>query len=115
MTTIKNEPYIKETLSNANTNSGGYADRIASDAREVKGDLDSLKNNIVGMAHKAIDASSDGVSDAKKMAVAEFDKLRTASANGLKRTEERIRDKPAQSIAIAFLAGVLVNAVFGRK
>ena len=111
MTTIKNEPYIKETLSTANN----YGDRIAGDVKEVKGDIDSLKNNIVGLAHKAIDASSDSVKDAKKMAAVEFDKLRTASVSGLKKTEERIRDKPAQSIAIAFLAGVLVNALFGRK
>ncbi len=114
----KHESYTRDAhqaVDRAGNKLDNAGEKMYDTAREIKGDVESLKNNIVGLAHKAIDTGAESMTEAKRRAAEEFDRLRDASANGLKMTEERIRDKPAQSIAIAFLAGFLVNALFGRK
>lgn len=93
----------------------GLKANLREDTQEIKKDIESLKGNIVGLAHKAIDSGADSVADVREKAGAQMDRLRAAGAEGMKKAEERVREKPGQSIAVAFIAGILINAIFGRK
>jgi ElaB/YqjD/DUF883 family membrane-anchored ribosome-binding protein len=90
-------------------------DNLREETQEIKKDIQSLKGNIVGLASKAIETGSDSMVEAKRMAGEELEKLRTAGTDNLRKVEERVRAKPGQSIAVAFIAGFLLNTLFGRK
>ncbi len=87
---------------------------VRNDSKDIKEDLKSLKTNIVGLAHQAVETGAEGVSEARKMAGEQIKRLRSSGAETLEKAESRIRERPAQSVAIAFLAGVLVNALLRK-
>lgn len=104
--------YNSKTESNIKDNAQLNINAIGKD---MKSDIDSLKTNIVGLAHKAMESGAETVSEVKKRAESELSKMREVGAEGLKKAEERVREKPAKSIAMAFAAGILANILFGRK
>lgn len=111
MANVKTESYTQE-IKDAKEN---LRDNLREETQEIKKDIQSLKGNIVGLANKAIETGSESMGEVRRKAGEELERLRTAGSNGLHKAEERVRAKPAQSIAVAFIAGFLLNTLFGRK
>lgn len=75
---------------------------------EIRGDLKSLRTDMGELAGRVKDESVQGISD---MARKQYE----AIADMGHRLEKKIRQQPAQSIAIAFASGVIASYLFGRK
>ena len=89
---------------------GGYGE-----LQDIREDLESLKHNVIELTRHL---QSDGTLVAEK--IAKRAKLRAvelkdAGRDELERLEDRVRDYPSQSIAVAFLAGVVASFLFGGR
>jgi ElaB/YqjD/DUF883 family membrane-anchored ribosome-binding protein len=91
------------------------ANRLKEEAQEVKGDLDSLKTNVVGLARNLKDVGTDKVQVAAGYLRERVEDLKETSTDTMRMVEERIQSKPTQSIVIAFAAGVLASYILGRR
>lgn len=74
-------------------------------------DINSLKRDISELAHEAVETGNDVRKDAER----KWSKLGVAGARKLKKIEQGIRDKPAQSVGVAFLVGALASLLLGRR
>jgi ElaB/YqjD/DUF883 family membrane-anchored ribosome-binding protein len=88
---------------------------ISNDLSSIKSDLSSLKTNIVGLAKDALENGTENLTERSKQATRELGRLRTYGAEKLRVGEDYVREKPSQSVAVAFIAGILVNMLFSRK
>jgi len=82
---------------------------------EVFSDLKSIKKSILGATENIKDASVDGIHAATDYVSDRVDDLKATGASKIKKVESRIKSKPGQSVAIAFIAGVLTSFIFGRR
>jgi len=93
--------------------------KIESDAQsafpeieDIKEDLTSLKNDIAklyGHVYK------DGGKQVKEFASDQIHRAQDAGRDGIKKLEHQVTSKPAQSVAIAFAAGVVASFLLARK
>ena len=59
--------------------------------------------------------NADAAEKLRAEAAERLEYLKDAGTKNMARVEKRIREKPAQSLAIAFGAGILLSLLFGRK
>ena len=82
---------------------------------EIKEDLDSLKDNVVGLTkHVTKDSKRAG----EKLTSRFMDRLAGMKEKGkieAAKVEGRVRAKPAQSLAIAFVSGLAISALLKRR
>src|ERR1035437_2495327 len=69
----------------------------------------NIKENVVGLARSIIDSSADGVQAATDYVHNRMDDMKASGENTLNKIETSIQAKPAQSVAIAFIAGLLAS------
>lgn len=81
----------------------------------LRNDLDTIKQDVSTLAQHALEAGSKNAALLRDEATERFDDLKDAGRKNLARVEKRIREKPGQSLAIAFAGGVLLSLLFGRK
>lgn len=83
---------------------------------EIRDDLDSLKNNVVELTRHL---KSDGVQQAEQVSSLAQKRLKSLGTRGqqeLRRIEKQVKQKPAQSMAIAFATGMLASMILrGRR
>ncbi|MCB1538387.1 MAG: hypothetical protein H6865_04445 [Rhodospirillales bacterium] len=82
---------------------------------EIRNDLDSLKNNVVELSRHLKSEGRVQASRLSDLAIDRIAELRKSAANEYHRAETRVKEKPGQSIAIAFAAGILASAVLNRR
>jgi ElaB/YqjD/DUF883 family membrane-anchored ribosome-binding protein len=82
---------------------------------EIKEDLSSLKSNAVELAHHVKKNGEAQTQEFKKLAAQELDVLKETGRTQLKKIEERVKEKPGQSIAIAFASGLAISYLLGRR
>jgi len=75
----------------------------------------NIKENVVGLARTIKDSSADKAHDAADYVRGRLDDLTVSGTDTLERLESRIKAKPAQSVAIAFTAGLLASFLLGRR
>jgi ElaB/YqjD/DUF883 family membrane-anchored ribosome-binding protein len=75
----------------------------------------NIKENVVGLARTIKDSSTDKAHDAADYVRHRLDDLTVSGTDTLERLESRIKAKPAQSVAIAFTAGLLASFLLGRR
>lgn len=75
---------------------------------EIGNDLQSLKSNV---GELATHVKKDGLKNISELAREEY---RSFAEMG-HRLEERIKNQPVQSIALAFAGGLLASLFFGRR
>jgi len=75
----------------------------------------NIKENVVGLARTLKDSSTDKAHDAADYVRDRVGDLQTSGTDTLEKIEYRIKSKPAQSVAIAFAAGLLASFLFGRR
>jgi ElaB/YqjD/DUF883 family membrane-anchored ribosome-binding protein len=81
----------------------------------LREDIETLRKDLSSLAYRALDTGADGVEQLKGMAEEKLSALRGYSTAGLKKAEDTVREKPGQSLAVAFVAGIIINALLFRK
>lgn len=81
----------------------------------LREDINVLRKDLSSLASRATDIGVEGVDQLRGLAEEKLSALRGYSTAGLKKAEETVRDRPGQSLAVAFLAGLIVNALLFRK
>lgn len=81
----------------------------------IKDDIDSLKTNIIELTkHIKVDADQE-TKELKKVAANQIEGLRETGREKYVRLEKKVNEKPGQSIAIAFAAGIFTSMLVGRR
>lgn len=94
----------------ASKTSGSYTE-----LQDIREDLESLKNNVVELTrHLQTDGTLLADKMAKKAKLRAVE-LKDAGREEMYRIEDRVREHPSQSIAVAFLAGVVASFLFGGR
>lgn len=82
---------------------------------EIKNDLNSLRTNVVELTKHIKENGSAQTEQLKKAAFLRLGALQDQGLKQLHKTEKHIKDKPTQSVALAFAAGVVASFLFGRR
>ena len=77
--------------------------------------IQGIKENVVGLAHDIRDASTDKAHDMADYVQDRMGDMKASGSHTAEKIEKRIKSKPGQSVAIAFVAGLLASFVFGRR
>lgn len=83
--------------------------------KEMSQDLKNIKENVVDLAHNIKSASSDRAHEVSDYVRNRMDDLKVTSNETLAKLEMRVKEKPGQSVLIAFAAGLLANFLLGRR
>lgn len=86
-----------------------------SEIDDIRQDLDSLKNNVVELTRHL---TKDGNAQVAQLGQALSNHLADLQKSGkqqYKQIEGKVKEKPAQTLAIAFGAGVLASLLLGRR
>ena len=86
-----------------------------SDAEHIKQDISSLKSNTVDLAKHVKEAGSHKREDITEAASNSFKTLKAQGKEQLKSIESKIKEKPLQSMTIAFIAGLVFDALLKRR
>ncbi len=108
-------PRHAETVSSRHKTKRGQMHR--SNGKYFSGihDIKGIKKNFLNLAEEIKHSSSDGVSVAAGYMRAGARRIKVSGISVFKKMESRIKSKPAQSVAVAFTAGILLSLLFGRK
>lgn len=82
---------------------------------DIRDDLDSLKTNVVELTKHV---KKDGIIQSKELKDVAIERLQDMKSTGkeqVKKIERRVKEKPAQSIAVAFAAGLAASFLLGRR
>lgn len=91
------------------------AQEISIPMDEIKDDLNSLTSNVVGLAKNIKDLGADKARLAGDYIRTGIEEVKASSAEALEKTEDLIKSKPRQSMAIAFAAGLLTSYLLARR
>ena len=82
---------------------------------DIREDLDSLKNNVIELT-RAMKKDGAAKTEAVKDAAAHrIEDLKISGKAQVKNMERHVKAKPAESIAIAFAAGLVTSFLIGRR
>jgi ElaB/YqjD/DUF883 family membrane-anchored ribosome-binding protein len=82
---------------------------------KLKAEARDFKENIVGIARNIKEGSSDRAQVATDYIRDRLHDLKSASNDTLDKVETRIKNKPTQSVAIAFATGLVLSYLLGRR
>jgi ElaB/YqjD/DUF883 family membrane-anchored ribosome-binding protein len=85
------------------------------DAEHIKQDISSLKSNTVDLAKHVKEAGSHKREDMTEAASKRLKDLTAQGKEQLESLESKIKEKPLQSMAIAFIAGLVFDALLKRR
>jgi ElaB/YqjD/DUF883 family membrane-anchored ribosome-binding protein len=74
-----------------------------------------IKENVVGLARNIRNVSSDTAHDAADYLQDRMDDVKTSGSDVLVKFERRVKDKPGQSVVIAFATGLITSYLLGRR
>jgi ElaB/YqjD/DUF883 family membrane-anchored ribosome-binding protein len=82
---------------------------------DIREDLDSLKTNVVELTRAVKKDSVVQTEAIKDVALTRFEELKESGQEQIKNIERRVKAKPAESVAIAFAAGLAASFLLGRR
>lgn len=82
---------------------------------DIREDLDSLKTNVVELTKHLKKDGSEHSAEIKDMAADRYAALKASGEKQLKVVEKRVKQKPVESIGIAFAAGLALSMLVGRR
>lgn len=82
---------------------------------DIRDDLGALKKDATNLARHVRDDALDHTEALKQHAVDQVGKLVESGKDGLARLEDTARARPLQTVAIAFLAGMILSVIAGRR
>ena len=86
----------------------------ANTAKDFASEVNQLKENVTQLTQTAKTASNQKVQAASDYIRSRVLGLKASGEKSLEQTEAFIREKPGQSIALAFAAGVIAHILLGR-
>jgi ElaB/YqjD/DUF883 family membrane-anchored ribosome-binding protein len=81
----------------------------------LSADVSRLKNDVKDISRDSKAIINDGAHVTADYIRELTESLKKSGRHTLEKTEARIQDKPGQSIAIAFAAGMVASLLFGRR
>ncbi len=81
----------------------------------IREDLDSLKSNTVDLARHVRDDAAVQTSEIRKSATDRLEKLLGLGKANIAKLEDHAREKPMQTLAIAFVAGMAASIFMNRR
>ncbi len=108
---------MTNTVGNTANNAVNSAKDIANNAgfREVKSDLTTLKEDAATTIHDAAKFARNLKAESGNIARDGVEHLKTAGQSEFYKMEERVREKPGQSVALAFCAGLVFSYILGGR
>lgn len=85
------------------------------EVKEIKHDIDSLKSNTIELGKHIKEDGAAKTEQLKEVASNRLHALADQGKDQLKNIESRVKEKPLQSMAIAFAAGLAVSVFMGRR
>jgi ElaB/YqjD/DUF883 family membrane-anchored ribosome-binding protein len=82
---------------------------------DIRDDIDSFAANVLGLAQSLRDMGNERARIAVDYMRSQLDDLKASGTEAVHKAETTVREKPVQSIAIAFAAGVLASLLFNRS
>lgn len=82
---------------------------------EIRSDLDSLKDNVVELTKHLKKDQSQQVEELKAMLADKWHQVQDTSRAQYDQLENRVKEKPAQSLGIAFAAGLIASYLLTRR
>ncbi len=82
---------------------------------EIKSDLSALKEDAATTLRDAAVLARDIKDSSGSIARQGVNQLKSVGQNEFHRMEERVREKPGQSVALAFCAGLIFSYVLGSR
>lgn len=81
----------------------------------LKQDAQSMKNNTVELARHVKEDASEQAKVISKKAQERYMELKEIAGEEYQKIEKKVKEKPTQSIAIAFAAGLALSLLLGRR
>lgn len=109
------------TYTNTNSNSTAspisapLSDDTNASLQNVKDDLRTLKTDVVGLGRQATEEGRKRLNDTVSVAQDKMSDIKSAGYEELKGLKSYVSENPAQSVAYAFAAGLIVSFIFGRR
>lgn len=86
-----------------------------SEVDNIKEDINSLKANTIELGRHVKEEGVAKTEELKEVAVDQMHNLAEKSKDQLKNVEGKVKEKPLQSIAVAFAAGLAFSILMGRR
>lgn len=86
-----------------------------SEIDHIREDLDSLKNNVVELTRHMKKDGNAQAAHLRENLTERMEYLQKAGRGRYQQLEGRVKEKPGQSLAMAFGAGILASMLFGRR
>lgn len=104
-------------MSNVSTSAGNSIKDIANTPgfSDLRSDLNVLKDDAATTLHDAAALAKTLKGESRAIARDGIKNLKTAGENEFHRMEERVRERPGQSVALAFCAGLMFSYILGRR
>ncbi|MBL4803573.1 MAG: DUF883 family protein [Alphaproteobacteria bacterium] len=82
---------------------------------DIREDLDSLKSNVVELTKHLKHNGQEQSHELREMATERLDALKTSGRKQVEVIEKRVKQKPVESIGIAFATGLALSYILGRR
>lgn len=86
-----------------------------SEIDDIRNDLDSLKNSVIELTQHIKRDGATQTQILKEKAKMQIEDLKETGQAQIEQVEKRVQEKPAESIAIAFAAGLAASFLLGRR
>lgn len=86
-----------------------------SEIDHIREDLDSLKNNVVELTRHMKKDGNAQAAHLRENLTERMKNLQKAGRGRYQQLEGRVKEKPGQTLAMAFGAGILASMLFGRR
>lgn len=83
--------------------------------KTIKQDINNLKEDAVELAHHVKEHGVYQADALKGRATDAYEELLNEGLSEFQKLEKRVMEKPGQSVAIAFAAGILTSFLMGRR
>lgn len=83
--------------------------------RDIKNDLSILKDDAKATIHDAAILAQNVKNESGNIARNGVKQLKAAGETEFHKMEERVREKPGQSVALAFCAGLVFSYILGSR
>lgn len=83
--------------------------------KNIREDISTLRDDVVSLTRHVKSNGGKHVDDVKQFAGKQVDKAYKASTDALHKIENRAAERPGQTIALAFFAGLVASFVLGRR
>lgn len=82
---------------------------------DIKKDISSLKSNAVSLTHHLADDGKEKLQEAGGQLKSFLSACKKDGAKYYHEAEDKVRENPGQSIALAFAGGLLLSALLKRR